>query len=312
MKIKIFTATIALVILTLSGLFFIVSKIIFQPEPANISIATEDNESQSYVYPITVPNYIPILNSSISRPQINARAYLVYDTHSSRILIEKNIKERLPIASLTKILSAVVALEKFSPEDIVSITEASIKVDGEKQELYLGEKISLRNLFKLMLIESSNDAAYAVANFAKEKGINFIKEMNTKAGALGMSNSIFTDPAGLDDSAYSSAEDLIRLVEYSLNYQEIWNISAEKTAIVESTDLKIKHSITTTNRLLGFLSDIIGGKTGRTDGALECLILITAVPNYPSKIISIVLGSNDRFGDTQKLIDWTRTAYRWK
>ena len=163
-----------------------------------------------------------------------------------------------------------------------------------------------------MLIESSNDAAYAVANFAKEKGINFIKEMNTKAGALGMSNSIFTDPAGLDDSAYSSAEDLIRLVEYSLNYQEIWNISAEKTAIVESTDLKIKHSITTTNRLLGFLSDIIGGKTGRTDGALECLILITAVPNYPSKIISIVLGSNDRFGDTQKLIDWTRTAYRWK
>ena len=312
MKIKIFTATIALVILTLSGLFFIVSKIIFQPEPANIFIATEDNESQSYVYPITVPNYIPILNSSISRPQINARAYLVYDTHSSRILIEKNIKERLPIASLTKILSAVVALEKFSPEDIVSITEASIKVDGEKQELYLGEKISLRNLFKLMLIESSNDAAYAVANFAKEKGINFIKEMNTKAGALGMSNSIFTDPAGLDDSAYSSAEDLIRLVEYSLNYQEIWNISAEKTAIVESTDLKIKHSITTTNRLLGFLSDIIGGKTGRTDGALECLILITAVPNYPSKIISIVLGSNDRFGDTQKLIDWTRTAYRWK
>jgi len=312
MKIKIFTATIALVILTLSSLFFIVSKIIFQPEPANIFIATEDNESQSYVYPITVPNYIPILNSSISRPQINARAYLVYDTHSSRILIEKNIKERLPIASLTKILSAVVALEKFSPEDIVSITEASIKVDGEKQELYLGEKISLRNLFKLMLIESSNDAAYAVANFAKEKGINFIKEMNTKAGALGMSNSIFTDPAGLDDSAYSSAEDLIRLVEYSLNYQEIWNISAEKTAIVESTDLKIKHSITTTNRLLGFLSDIIGGKTGRTDGALECLILITAVPNYPSKIISIVLGSNDRFGDTQKLIDWTRTAYRWK
>ena len=312
MKIKIFTATIALVILTLSGLFFIVSKIIFQPEPANISIATEDNESQSYVYPITVPNYIPILNSSISRPQINARAYLVYDTHSSRILIEKNIKERLPIASLTKILSAVVALEKFSPEDIVSITEASIKVDGEKQELYLGEKISLRNLFKLMLIESSNDAAYAVANFAKEKGINFVKEMNTKAGALGMNNSLFTDPAGLDDSAYSSAEDLIRLVEYSLNYQEIWNISAEKTAIVESTDLKIKHSITTTNRLLGFLSDIIGGKTGRTDGALECLILITAVPNYPSKIISIVLGSNDRFGDTQKLIDWTRTAYRWK
>ena len=163
-----------------------------------------------------------------------------------------------------------------------------------------------------MLIESSNDAAYALANYAEEKRLDFTGEMNLKAKALNMRDSFFNDPAGLDDSAYSTAQDLVKLVEYSLNYKEIWDISAEKTAIIESSDERIKHSIKSTNRLLGLIKDIIGGKTGYTDGALECMILVASVPDYPGQLISIVLGSDDRFGDTQKLVEWTRAAYRWK
>jgi D-alanyl-D-alanine carboxypeptidase len=102
------------------------------------------------------------------------------------------------------------------------------------------------------------------------------------------------------------------LVEYSLNYQEIWDISSEKMVIVESSDERIKHTAVSTNRLLGLIKDIIGGKTGYTDGALQCMILVTNVPGYPSKVISIVLGSHDRFSDTQKLINWTRLAYSWE
>ena len=271
-----------------------------------------DQREQAYILPISGPNYIPILDSNISKPTISAKSALVYDTRSSRFLYDRNTDMELPIASLTKIMTAVVALENMSSDDIVTIAEDSMRVDGEKQDLYLGEKMSVRNLLRLMLIESSNDAAYALANHAKRKDIDFIGIMNTKAGALGMKNTIFNDSAGLNDNAHSTVSDLIRLVEYSLNYQEIWDISSEKTAIVESSDERIKHSITSTNRLLGMIKDIIGGKTGFTDGALQCMILVTSVPGYPGKLISIVLGSQDRFGDTQKLIEWTRTAYRWK
>ena len=209
-------------------------------------------------------------------------------------------------------MTAVVVLENLSLDDIVTITEDSMRVDGKKQDLYLGEKMSIRNLLKLLLIESSNDAAYALAGHAKKLGIDFIGAMNTKAGALGMTDTIFNDPAGLNDNAHSTVKDLAKLVEYSLSYQEIWDISSEKTAIVESSDERIKHSITSTNRLLGMIKDIIGGKTGFTDGALQCMILVTSVQGYSGKLISIVLGSQDRFGDTQKLIEWTRTAYGWQ
>lgn len=271
-----------------------------------------DQRERAYILPISVPNYIPVLNSNISRPVISAKSALVYDTSSSRFLFDKNTEIKLPIASLTKIMTAVVVLENLSSDDIVTIAGDSIRVDGEKQDLYLGEKMSVRNLLKLLLIESSNDAAYALANYSKGRGIDFIGAMNIKAGALGMKDSNFIDPAGLNDNAHSTVKDLAKLVEYSLTYHEIWDISSEKTAIVESSDERIKHSITSTNRLLGMVKDIIGGKTGFTDGALQCMILVTSVQGYPGKLISIVLGSQDRFGDTQKLIDWTRIAYRWR
>lgn len=312
MKRNIITTTTVIGVLALAAVFFILGRVSGQPQLASISEPVDSSDKELYVFPITGPNYIPILDSTVPKPQVSAKSALVYDTRSSRMLYEKNTSERLPIASLTKVMTAVIALERLNQEDIITIGGESIKVDEEKQDLYLGEKISLQNLLKLMLIKSSNDAAYAIANHADQRGLNFVSEMNTKAGALGMGETLFKDPAGLDDSGYSTASDLIKLVEYSLNYQEIWDISAEKTAIIESYDSKIKHNVTTTNRLLGFLSDIIGGKTGRTEGALECLILITAVTDYPSKLISIVLGSNDRFGDTQKLTDWTKRAYRWK
>lgn len=309
---KIYAATILIIALFAVNIFLAVKNSQDIPLSDLMPLNISSSRRQAYVFSISEPNYIPILNANIPRPTISGRSALVYDTYSNRFLYEEGIDFKLPIASLTKILSAIIILERLNSDDIVTITENSIKVDGEKQDLYLGEKLTVRNLLKLMLIESSNDAAYALAIHAKNLGINFIGEMNLKAQVLGMRDSIFTDPAGLDDGAYSTAKDLVKLVQYSLSYKEIWDISAEKTAIVESSDERIKHSIISTNQLLGLIKDIIGGKTGYTDGAGQCMILVASVPDYPGKIISIVLGSNDRFGDTQKLVEWTRTAYRWK
>src|SRR3989344_3628759 len=312
MRLKVYTATITIIVLFAVNIFLAVKNSQDIPLSDLTPLSISNSQRQAYILSVSEPNYIPILNANINRPIISGKSALIYDTDSNRFLYEEDTDSKLPITSLTKILSAVVVLERLDSNDIVTITEKSIKVDGEKQDLYLGEKLTVRNLLKLMLIESSNDASYALAEYAKSLGINFIGEMNVKARNLDMHDSVFTDPAGLDDNAYSTARDLVKLVQYSLNYKEIWDISAEKTAIVESSDERIKHSITSTNRLLGLIKDIIGGKTGYTDGAGQCMILVASVPDYPGKIISIVLGSNDRFGDTQKLVEWTRLAYRWK
>lgn len=311
MKWKVYTAAITIIVLFVINIFLVFknSKIELPLPRLGDSV---NREQQAYILPISGPNYIPILDSSVSQPIISAKSAAVFDTHSSRFLYEKDSEHKLPIASLTKVMSAVVVIENLVMDDIVTISEESIKVDGEKQDLYLGEKMSVRNLLKLALIESSNDAAYALASYSNSKGIDFVSAMNIKAGVLGMADSHFIDPAGLNDNAYSTVQDLVKLVQYSLNYQEIWDISAEKMAIVESSDEKIKHTAQSTNRLIGLIKDLIGGKTGYTEGAGQCMILVTNAPNYPSKIISVVLGSHDRFGDTQKLIDWTRQAYKWK
>src|SRR3990167_1951574 len=175
--------------------------------PANqwLSDQIEYTNGQAYILPIAGPNYIPIPDSDFPRPQVSARSAVVYDTKSARFLYDENSNTKLPIASLTKVLSSVIVLENLNLDDIVTISERSIKVDKEKQDLYLGEKLSVRNLLKLMLIESSNDAAYALANYAEEKRLDFTGEMNLKAKALNMRDSFFNDPAGLDDSAYSTA-----------------------------------------------------------------------------------------------------------
>lgn len=311
---RVYIAVISILILFGINIFLAVKNANYDATAIQLisSYSAEEKGQQAYILPISEPNYIPILDSNAAKPVINAKSAVVFDIRSGRFLYESNGKTKLPVASLTKIMSAVVVLENLDLEDIVTIPAESIRVDGEKQDLYLGEKMSVRNLLKLMLIESSNDAAYALVAHAKSKGIDFVEAMNAKARALYMADSYFNDPAGLDDTAYSTGKDLVKLVQYSLNYQEIWDISAEKTAIIESSDERIKHQVYSTNRLLGILQDIIGGKTGYTEGAGQCMILVTNVPDYPSKIVSIVLGSNDRFGDTQKLIDWTRRAYRWQ
>src|SRR3989344_5309830 len=312
MRLKVYTATITIIVLFAVNIFLAIQISQNIPLSDLMPLGVSSSQRQSYILSVSELNYIPILNANINRPIISGKSALIYDTDSNRFLYEEDTDSKLPIASLTKILSAVVVLERLDSNDIVTITEKSIRVDGEKQDLYLGEKLTVRNLLKLMFIESSNDAAYALAEHAKNLGIDFVGEMNLKSRNLDMRDSVFTDPAGLDDSAYSTAKDLVKLVEYSLNYKEIWDISSEKAAIIESSDERIKHSVTSTNRLLGLIKDIIGGKTGYTDGAGQCMILVTSIPDYSGKIVSIVLGSEDRFGDTQKLVEWTRSAYRWK
>lgn len=310
MRLKIYFLTIILAVFISVNVFFVINS---SNSDKSFPKSAESgfNASQAYIFPVSEPSYMPILNTAVSKPVIQAKSALVYDTRSGRFLFEQNSRQKLPIASLTKLLSATVILENLKLEDIVTVPKEALRVDDEKQTLYLGEKISVENLLKLMLIESSNDSAFALALFAQSKGLNFIEKMNEKANQLGMTDTHFLDPAGLNDEAYSTAYDLIKLVKYALKYDLIWSFLSEKNIIVKSADGKIEHNVKSTDQLLGIVPDIIGGKTGYTDGAGGCMILVVDIPGKNDKIISIAIGSTDRFGDTIKLINWVKSAYRW-
>ncbi len=304
--------------------------ILGSPKTNNLATAGRAfNSTEAYILPISEPSYFPIYDSKTEKPVIDAKSGLVYDTRSGRFLFDKNPRIKLPIASLTKILSAVVVLENLNLQDNIVVPREALKVDTEKQSLYLNEEITVENLLKLMLIESSNDAAYALAYYSNTKGVSFVDKMNEKARSLNMIDSNFLDPAGLNDSAYSTAEDLVKLVKYAFKYDLIWKILTEKSIVVKSIDGKIEHKVESTDQLLGVIPDIFGGKTGNTDGALGCMILVVDIPvsewaseavRKPAlgtlykndKLISIVLGSKSRFDDTKKLIDWVKKAYRWE
>lgn len=270
------------------------------------------NTTQAYILPISDPNYLPILDTAIDKPVIKAEAAVAYDTRSGRVLFSQKPSARLPVASLTKILSAVVVLERFNQSDIAAVGKESVKVDGMRQDLYAGERISVANLLQMMLVGSSNDAAYALAAYANGHGIDFVAAMNEKAAQIGMANSHFLDPAGLNDEAYATAEDMVKLVAYTLRYDALWTASGEKELVLASADGKFSHKVTNTDQLVGVVGDLYGGKTGFTDAAQGCLALIISIPGEDAKVISIILGSRDRFGESKSLVDWVRAAYRWR
>lgn len=268
--------------------------------------------AQVYVLPVSEPSYLPILDTNLSKPSIGAAAALVYDARSSRLLYAKNTSAQLPVASLTKILTAATVLDLLNLDDVATIEKTAIKVDEEKQDLYLGERITVRNLLSYMLIPSSNDAAYALADYAKTQGIDLVVAMNKKAAELGMGDSNFLDPAGLNDEAYSTAYDMSVLVGKVISRKEIWSALTQSEITITSADGAIVHRLKNTNQLLSTVPNVKGGKTGYTEKALGCMILLVDVPGRQDTLVSIVLGSSDRFGDTKKLIDWTLAAYRWE
>ena len=217
------------------------------------------------------------------------------------------------VASLTKLLSALVVAESFDLSEVVTISSGSVRVDGQKQTLYAGERIFVTDLMSMMLVESSNDAAYALAAYAQWQGIDFVAKMNQKAAELGMQDCRFTDPAGLDDNAFCTARDVLRLVKSALKTApQLWPLMAQSQLSVRSADGKIIHEVKSTDELLGQIPGIVGGKTGYTDGALGCLILVVKLSGKDDTLISVVLGSRSRFADTKELVSWAQRAYRWQ
>lgn len=256
--------------------------------------------------------FTPKRDWSLPDLKISAKAAVCAEIGSSetdKFLFNKNGGEKMPVASLTKLMSALIVLKNYDLNQLTTISEQAVEQEGGQGLLRAGEKLSLENLLYIMLIESSNDAAFALAEIMGVE--KFVDLMNLEALKLGMEQSYFADPSGVSSDNYSAAEDLVKLTKYLLKeYPLVWEIlSYEKFEL--RTPWGFHHELLNTNELLGKIPDILGGKTGETDQAKGCLLLILKNHQNGNYLVYVILGSGDRFGEAEQLIDWVNKAYQW-
>lgn len=255
------------------------------------------------------PALFPIRKWEVPEIELDLKAAIATDDTGTRIYYQRNRLEKLPFASLTKLMSAMVAVEQIPSETIIKISKHAVATEGDKGGLVVGEELGRDDLLKVLLIESSNDAAVALAEVV---GIPaFVSRMNEKAKALGLTDTHFTNVTGLDGAShYSTAEDLAKLTVASFRYPLIWEILGMKEADVVSIDGKFPHHFVSTNELLGAVPEVLGGKTGYTGEAGESMILVSKLDGL--KVITVVLGATNRFEQSRRLLDWLKGAYIWK
>ncbi len=251
-------------------------------------------------YPLAKQNSMPDLS------QISAKSFVVIDYDSGQVLLARNPNQRLLPASLTKMMTALIALESFSLDEWLSV-ENEYKI-GKTMGLKPGGMIKVRDLIYGLLIHSANDAAWVLAdNYNKKNSNNFIQRMNEKAKEIGLQQTNFVNFDGEDDEGhYSTALDLAKLTRIFLKNDFLANAVQIKNLTVYDS-LNNAYFLETTNKLLE--AGFEGVKTGWTDQARECFAGFFS--QNGKKLITIVLGSQDRFHDTQNLLDQVMEHFFW-
>ncbi len=303
MKYYFYSALLILVAVTLiTTLPFIVQK------TENHFVSLQIPQNNSAVAGIQKYNLSPI-SKNIPVPHLTARAILAKDLTTGIMFYQKDLSVSYPIASTTKIMTALVASEYFKPNSVLKVMTAA-NVGGSKVGLINGEDLSFRSLLYGMLLNSGNDAAFALAENYPGGVLGFISAMNKKAMELNLKNTHFDNPAGFDSpNHYSSAKDLAIITEEALKNSELSKIFATKQTSIFSLDKKYTHPLSNLNKLLSQVKGVLGVKTGFTEEAKENLV--TYVDRDGHQILTVVLGSDDRFGETTKLIEWVYDNFIW-
>jgi D-alanyl-D-alanine carboxypeptidase len=244
------------------------------------------------------------LNTSVS-----AKSVLVYDITSGTPLIVQNENHPLAPASTTKLMTALVALEIYSPETLFAFAPSDFRF-GFNHDFRVGEELTVKDLITAMLVESANEAAFNLARNHPQGEAGFIERMNQKEKELGLKNTHFTNPAGFDNpNHYSTANDLNLLAIKATENPLLKDVVKLKKTEIADFSRRIKHQVSSTNKLLLYNPQVIGVKTGTTPGAKE--VLITQFKDSDRVIQVIVLGSDDRYEDTLNLFSAVKNHYRW-
>jgi D-alanyl-D-alanine carboxypeptidase len=257
----------------------------------------------------TLNLWLPSLKNKISAnlqtPQITAQSALIFDTTTKEVLYSKNPTEKLPMASLTKIMTAVVALENKKPDDSYVVNQGDL-VGEDSMGLDAGEKLSLDELLYGMMLHSGNDAAETLASNFPGGTVAFVKAMNNKVKTLGLSDTNFTNPTGLegDGKQYTTAYDLVVMTQYALtNFPLFDGVVSTFDYNISETSTHKEYDLENETNLLTSYPGVKGVKDGYTPEAGLCLV--TYLDYKGHKIIGVVLGSGDRRGEMIELLDYS-------
>lgn len=275
---------------------------IVSPVPSFLSILENKQVSSLSFF---FPSLENILSAKFSKPQVSASSILVYDLTSEKALYEKNFKERLPIASLTKIMTAIVALEHPLKNDKYFVTESDL-VGEDSMGLEAGEVLSLKELLYGLILHSGNDAAEVLANNYPNGRAAFIKAMNQKAKSLGLSDTHFTNPTGLegDGNQYSTPFDLVVITTFALEKFPLFSEVAKTfDENILATGTHKAYFLENETNLISSYPGVKGVKTGYTPEAGFCLV--TYLDYGGHKIIAVVLNSGNRRQEMKDLLDYS-------
>ncbi|PIR99078.1 hypothetical protein COT87_01400 [Candidatus Collierbacteria bacterium CG10_big_fil_rev_8_21_14_0_10_44_9] len=261
----------------------------------------------------TLPIITPILypqSDGTKIPYHSARAVVIQDVESKTILYSKNPDMLTLPASITKIMTALVALDYWSDLDTIIEVKNEDRAIGQTIKLERGEQITIKNILYGLLVHSGNDAALALAENFPGGYHGFVSAMNQKAKELHLDHTTFKNPSGVEQYGHSTtARDLAVLAAYAMQNTIIAQMAQTKRIVITDITSSISHDLETTNELLGVIPGMIGLKTGWTTNAGECLV--SFVERDGHQIVVVVLGSLDRFGDSIALINWAYAHHNW-
>ncbi|MGE5274890.1 MAG: D-alanyl-D-alanine carboxypeptidase family protein [Verrucomicrobiota bacterium] len=240
-------------------------------------------------------------------PEVSARAYLVQNGVSGEVLARRHDRERLPIASITKLMTVLVTLQHAKLDDVVTVSRRAAAVGESSIYLQKGDQLTVEELIEAALIQSANDAAVALAEYVGGSQSAFVAMMNSEAQRLGLHDTHFANPDGLDaPGQYSSAHDVTRLARIAMKNRVIREVVDERTAEISGG-----RTLNTWNDLLGAYPGVFGVKTGHTSGAGWSEV--AAARSHGVTVYATILGSparDTRNADLAALLTWGLTRYR--
>lgn len=251
------------------------------------------------------PKVTRVFQRNEKKPEVTAKSALAYDITEEKLLFEKNIYQRLPFASLTKIMTSIVSLDNNNADKEIAVTKSAATIGEDVMGLTEGEKLTLSDLLYGMILHSGNDAAEAIAQASPFGRDNFVYLMNKKAEELGLSNTRFTNPTGLegDGAQYSTAYDLLVITKNALTYPEFAKVaSTVEYDIPYSFEHKAFYLYNETNLLTSY-PGVKGIKTGYTEEAGLCLVTYLEYKGH--KIIGVLLNSESRRSEMAEILDYS-------
>ncbi|WP_413372377.1 D-alanyl-D-alanine carboxypeptidase family protein [Paenibacillus taichungensis] len=240
---------------------------------------------------------------TIPGPSTHAQSAALIDVTSGRILYSKDGDKELRIASLTKIMTAIVAIEHSKLDDKVKVTSSAFAKEGSSIYLKLGEEMTLENMLYGLMLRSGNDAASAIAEHVGGSEEGFVLLMNKKAEQIGLTHSHFMNPHGLDaDGHYSTANDLARLTAYALKNPVFKRIVATENKSAPNPNESWEYSWQNKNKMLRLYEGADGVKTGYTKKAFRCLV--SSATRNGQQLAAVTLNDGDDWNDHARMLDF--------